>query len=212
MERQIKSEILIVDDDKANLMYLNNLLSEESTLHMAKDGTQALKLVDEFIPDLILLDIIMPGINGYEVLSELKKSERTSNIPVIFVTGLSTDEDEMKGLELGADDYIYKPFNDAIVQMRIQNQLKVIHQMRMVFETEIAGKSGRTNMPMISYRCRKCNREYKNYQDARNCEAAHPQPVSTRNVNYTIKHWPYQVEVTFNDGSTRLYNSADLGG
>jgi len=210
MENQVKSEILIVDDDKANLMYLNDLLGAESTLHMAKDGLQALKWVDEFIPDLILLDIVMPGITGYEVLAELKKSERTRNIPVIFITGLTTDEDEMKGLELGADDYIFKPFNESVVRLRISNQLKIINQMRLAFETEIAEKSSRTNMPLIFFRCRKCKREFNNYQDAKNCEMAHPQPVSIRNVSYTAKHWPYQVEVTFNDGSKRLYNADNL--
>jgi len=212
MDKTIKNEILIVDDDKANLMYLNNLLSAESTLHMAKDGVQALKWVDEFIPDLILLDIIMPGMNGYEVLTELKKSERTRNIPVIFMTGLNTDEDEMKGLELGADEYISKPFNDAIVRLRISNQLKIINQMRSVFETEIAEKSSRTNLPLITFKCRKCKREFNNFHEAKNCEAAHPQPVSTRNVQYTVKHWPYQVEVTFNDGTKRLYNADSLSG
>jgi len=212
MENQIKNEILIVDDDKANLMYLDNLLSSESTLHMAKDGAQALKRTEESIPDLILLDIIMPGMNGYEVLSELKKSERTRNIPVIFITGLGTDEDEMKGLALGADDYIFKPFNDAIVQLRIRNQLKIINQMRSVFETEIAERSSRTNLPLIFYKCRKCKREFNNFHDAKKCELAHPYPVSVRNVQYTIKHWPYQVEVIFNDGSKRLYNADDLSG
>jgi len=150
MEKQIKSKILIVDDDKANLMYLNNLLSAESTLHMAKDGAQALKRADEFIPDLILLDIIMPGMNGYEVLAELKKSERTRDIPVIFITGLSADEDEMKGLELGADDYISKPFNETIVKLRVRNQLKIINQMRLISEKEIAEKSSRAKNEFLS--------------------------------------------------------------
>jgi len=212
MENQVKSEILIVDDDKTNLMYLDNLLSADSSLYIAKNGAQALKRVDEFIPDLILLDIIMPEMNGYEVLSELKKSERTRDIPVIFISGLNTDEDEMKGLELGADDYIFKPFNDAIVQLRIRNQLKIINQMRTVFETEISEKSSRTNMPLIFYRCRKCNREFNNFQEARDCETAHPQPVSVKNVQYTIKSWPYQVEVLFNDGSKRLYSADDMNG
>jgi len=210
MENQIKNEILIVDDDRANLMYLDNLLSAESTLHMAKDGVQALKMTDEFLPDLILLDIIMPGMNGYEVLSELKKSDRTRNIPAIFITGLSTYEDEMRGLALGADDYIFKPFNDDIVQLRIRNQLKIINQMRLIFETEIAEQSICTNMPLIFFRCRKCKREFNNFQDAKNCEMAHLHPVSVRDVKYTIKHWPYQVEVIFNDGSKRLYNADDL--
>ena len=212
MDNRIKNKILIVDDDSANLMYLNNLLSAESTLHMTKDGEQALKKADEHMPDLILLDIVMPGMNGYDVLSELKQSERTRDIPVIFITGLNNDEDETKGLELGADDYIFKPFNDDIVRLRVKNQLKNINQMRSMVEREIAEKSNRVDMPLIFFRCRECKREFKNYQDASVCETAHLQPVSVKNVQYTTKHWPYQVEVIFNDGSKRLYNADDLNG
>ena len=130
MDNQVKNRILIVDDEKSNLLYLNSLLGAEYTLSMAKDGTEAIERAKDYAPDLILLDIIMPGIDGYEVLSELKKAERTQGIPVIFITGLSSNEDETKGLVLGADDYINKPFNDAVVQLRIRNQLKIINQMR----------------------------------------------------------------------------------
>jgi len=145
-----KNKILIVDDDRTNLMYLNNLLSTKYTLHMAKNGEQAIKMADEYLPDLALLDIIMPGMNGYEVLSELKKSERTRDIPVIFFTGLCSEEDEMKGLELGADDYISKPFNDAIIMLRIRNHLKIINQMRLIIEKEIAEKSIRAKSEFLS--------------------------------------------------------------
>jgi len=150
MENLTKNKILIVDDDRANLMYLDNLLSADHALHMAKDGAQALKRANEDLPDLILLDIIMPGMSGYEVLSELKRSERTRDIPVIFITGLNNDEDEMKGLELGADDYISKPFNDAIVRLRIRNQLKIINQMRLIIEKEITEASSRAKSEFLS--------------------------------------------------------------
>ena len=150
METLIKNKILIVDDDRSNLMYLDDLLNKEYVLYMAKDGAQALKRVGEYLPDLILLDIIMPGMNGYEVLAELKKSEKTRDIPVIFITGLGTDEDEMNGLELGADDYISKPFHDAIVRLRIRNQLKIINQMRLIIEKEIAEKSSRAKSEFLS--------------------------------------------------------------
>jgi len=150
MDERIKSKILIVDDDRMNLMYLNNLLSAEYTLYMAKDGAQAIKRVNEYLPDLILLDIIMPGMNGYEVLSLLKEAERTRDIPVIFITGLSGDEEEMKGLELGADDYISKPFNDAIVRLRIRNHLKIINQMHLIIEKELAEKSSRAKSEFLS--------------------------------------------------------------
>jgi len=212
METQTRSKILIVDDDRTNLMYLDNLLSEESTLHMAKNGEQALKRADEHMPDLILLDITMPGMNGYEVLSELKRSDRTRNIPVIFITGLNTYEDEMKGLALGADDYIFKPFNDAVVLLRIRNRLNIINQMRLVLESEIVEKCSLIDMPLIFFRCRKCKREFNSFQDAKDCEMKHLRPVSVSVVQYTIKDWPYQVEVLFDDGSTRLYNADDLSG
>jgi len=150
MDERKKSKILIVDDDRVNLMFLNDLLSDEFTLYMAKDGAQALKRADELVPDLILLDIIMPGMDGYEVLSQLKKSERTRDIPVIFITGLNTDGDEMKGLELGADDYISKPFNGAIVRLRVRNQLKIIEQTRLIIEKEIAEKSSRAKSDFLS--------------------------------------------------------------
>ena len=145
-----KNKILIVDDDRANLIYLNTLLGAEFTLYMAKNGAQALKRAADNAPDLILLDIVMPGMNGYEVLTELKKSQITRDIPVIFITGLNSDDDETKGLESGADDYISKPFNDAIVLLRIKNQLKIINQMRLIIKKEIAEKSSRAKSEFLS--------------------------------------------------------------
>ena len=150
MDRMAKSKILIIDDDKTNLMYLNNLLSAEFTLYMAKDGAQSIRRAEEYHPDLILLDIVMPGMNGYEVMAEMRKSERTKDIPIIFISGLSSDDDEIKGLHLGADDYISKPFNDDIVLLRIRNQLKIINQMRLIIEKEIIEKSIRAKAEFLS--------------------------------------------------------------
>ncbi|MCL2708367.1 MAG: hypothetical protein FWF03_04530, partial [Defluviitaleaceae bacterium] len=81
------------------------------------------------------------------------------------------------------------------------------NQTRLKIEKGLVGKSNCSNMPLMFFRCRKCKHEFKNLHDAKNCEAAHPQPVSIRNVSYTVKNWPYQVEVTFNDGSKRLYSA-----
>jgi len=119
------NRILIIDDEKSNLMYLNSLLSPEFTLYMARDGAEAIERANVYLPDLILLDILMPGMDGFEVLSTLKNSEKTRNIPVIFVTGLSGDEDRIKGLELGAADYITKPFDDETVLQCITNHLEI---------------------------------------------------------------------------------------
>ena len=127
-----KNSVLIVDDEKANLLYLNHILSDDYAVCTARDAENALKLADEYHPDLILLDIIMPGMDGYETLSALKTSDTTRDIPVIFITGLSSNEDEMKGLNLGAEDYITKPFSDAIVKIRVRNQIKIVNQMRAI--------------------------------------------------------------------------------
>ena len=121
-----------MDDEKSNLMYLNHLLGKEYRINIARDGAEAVEMAGRYLPDLILLDIVMPGMDGYEVLSLLKKSEKTQDIPVIFITGLSSNEEETKGLVLGADDYISKPFIDDIVQLRVKNQLKIINQMRAI--------------------------------------------------------------------------------
>ena len=150
MEYPKENSILIVDDDKFNLVVLNDILSANYTLYMARDGLEAIEKAKEYLPDLILLDVLMPGMDGYAVLTELKKSEKTRDIPVIFITGLSSIDDEMKGLTMGAEDYITKPFNPAIVKLRVQNQLKIINQMRLIIAKEIAEKSSRAKSEFLS--------------------------------------------------------------
>ena len=132
MEDIMKNNILIIDDEKPDLLYLNSLLSDDYSIFVAKDGSEAIEKANELLPDLILLDILMPGMNGYEAFALLKSSEKTREIPVIFITGLSSNEDEGKGLALGAADYITKPFNEAIVKLRVGNQLRMINQMRAI--------------------------------------------------------------------------------
>jgi len=124
--------ILITDDDKANLMVLNDILSPLYQILMAKSGTLALKLAAEYKPDLILLDVVMPEMSGFEVLEKLKESDATNKIPVIFITGLSDAHNEEKGLSLGAIDYIIKPFNKAVVSARVKTHIKIIDQMRLI--------------------------------------------------------------------------------
>jgi len=128
-----RNSILIVDDEKMNLMVLDNLLRDDYDILMAKNGRSAIEKVKECHPDLILLDIIMPDMNGYEVLAQIRKLDgRIKNIPVIFITGLNSEDNEEKGLDLGAADYITKPFNSAIVKLRVQNQLQLVNQMRII--------------------------------------------------------------------------------
>jgi diguanylate cyclase (GGDEF)-like protein len=99
---------------------------------IASTGYEALRMAEVHKPDLILLDIIMPGMNGFEVLSYLKKSPTTRTIPVLIITGLTDDEDEELGLRLGAVDYIVKPFNRTIVLARIKIHRRIIEQMRTI--------------------------------------------------------------------------------
>ena len=111
--REIKPQtVLIVDDEPANISLLNEVLKTDYRIMVAKDGKRALLVAQSNPPpDLILLDIVMPELDGYEVLKRLKADEDTKKIPIIFVTSKNKDEDETKGLEMGAVDYIHKPFN-----------------------------------------------------------------------------------------------------
>lgn len=118
-----RQKILIVDDAETNLMILSNLLAEEGDIISATDGVQAIALAESDLPDLILLDVSMPGMDGYEVCHRLKSNIRTRDIPVVFVTGRTEDNDQEKGLLLGAIDYILKPYSPLIVLARIRNHL-----------------------------------------------------------------------------------------
>jgi diguanylate cyclase (GGDEF)-like protein len=124
--------LLIVDDEKQNRALLTELLQGEHRIILAKDGIQALERAREHLPDLILLDVLMPEMDGYTVIRALKNDDLTRNIPVIFITALDSAGDEERGLELGAVDYISKPFNPAIVRVRIRNHLQAVRQRRML--------------------------------------------------------------------------------
>ncbi|MCE7869636.1 two-component system response regulator [bacterium CPR1] len=120
------SKLLIVDDEPLNLNVLVELFKAEFKLAVAKNGDQALQRVaDTPPPDLILLDIMMPGMDGYEVCRRLKADEKTHDIPVIFVTAMGEVQDETRGLELGAVDYITKPISPPIVKARVKNHLEL---------------------------------------------------------------------------------------
>ncbi|MDR1728948.1 MAG: two-component system response regulator [Acidobacteriota bacterium] len=120
-----KNNILMVDDQVDNLLALGSILSPNNDVRMARSGEQALELAAAEPPDLILLDIVMPGMDGFEVLSRLKAEDATKNIPVIFITGQRTDDAEEKGIALGAADYIRKPFRAGIVRARVDMQLRL---------------------------------------------------------------------------------------
>ncbi len=130
-QKKRKFSILVVDDTPENIDIMKNTLVSEYQVQAATSGRQALKLAASAKqPDLILLDIMMPEMDGYEVCLRLKSDKNTQDIPVIFVTAMSEAEDETKGLELGAVDYITKPAKQAIVKARVKTHLnlKLAHE------------------------------------------------------------------------------------
>lgn len=130
MDNFDKNSILIVDDEKVNVLALTRMLKKDYVIYVATSGKAALELAEKHVPCVILLDILMPEMDGYEVISQLKERETTKHIPVIFITGLSNVGNEEKGLALGAVDYIIKPFSDAIVRLRVQNQMNIVNMLR----------------------------------------------------------------------------------
>jgi len=125
-----KGSILIVDDESTNLQILSEALENNYDVSYATSGEDALEAVKEIHPDLIVLDVIMPKMNGYEVCTSLKNDPATTDIPIIFLTGQSSIGDETKGLEIGAIDYIRKPISVPIVRRRIRNHMKLMQTLK----------------------------------------------------------------------------------
>lgn len=126
MSETVRQTILIVDDNPENIKILGELLKDEFNIKATTKGVDVLKLETmDKKPDLILLDIMMPDINGYEVCFALKSNEQTSDIPVIFITAKDDDKDEIKGFEIGAVEYITKPFNPSIVKARVRTHAEL---------------------------------------------------------------------------------------
>ena len=121
-----KQKVLIVDDEPANLRVLKKILGDLYRLTFAKSGEEALRLVERELPDLILLDVMMPGMTGFDVCQALKQNPLSKGIPVMFVTALSDDVDEAKGFDVGAVDYITKPVSPAVVKARVRTHLSLV--------------------------------------------------------------------------------------
>jgi putative two-component system response regulator len=128
-ETTSKNRLLIVDDEPTNIHILSNILSEDYEIRAANSGERAIEAAKSQMPDLILLDMIMPEIDGLTVCRRLKQNEATKDIPVIFVTSMSDPANEEMGLQAGAVDYIAKPVSPPIVKARVkihlQNRLTV---------------------------------------------------------------------------------------
>jgi len=121
-----KNTVLLVDDSPENIDILGDVLKQDYEIKVALSGEKALQIAgSKNLPDIILLDIMMPGMDGYEACRRLKSDAKTQDIPVIFVTSMSEVEDEAKGLKVGAIDYITKPISPAIVKARVKNHLEL---------------------------------------------------------------------------------------
>ena len=140
-----KQKVLIVDDTPANIMVLMETLKSEYAIVTAIKGERALEIAKKAPqPDIILLDIMMPGMNGYQVCEQLKANRTTADIPVVFVTAMTDAGDEQKGLELGAVDYITKPFQPDLVKARVKNHLALASARKeLVRQNEILRENQR---------------------------------------------------------------------
>jgi serine phosphatase RsbU (regulator of sigma subunit) len=124
MSHADQKTLLLVDDTPANLQVANSILKDDYKVRVATSGAKALDLTKaKPAPDLILLDVMMPEMDGYEVCARLKSNPETRDIPVIFLTGKTEEEDETRGFEVGAVDYIHKPFSPAVVKARVRTHL-----------------------------------------------------------------------------------------
>ena len=120
-----RPKVLIVDDIPSNVEALGAVLEHEYELFFALNGEDALKLAAIHLPDIILLDVMMPNMDGFEVCRRLRQDRSLAATPVIFVTALVNVDDQLEGVELGAVDYIIKPINIYVVRLRVRNQLEL---------------------------------------------------------------------------------------
>jgi len=134
MDENKKSTILVVDDDICTLRFINSVLSEDYTIHIAKSGEEAVAIVQDVLPDLILLDIVMPGMNGYETIERIKQIPSVSRCPIIVLSAKDDAESEVDGLSRGAADYISKPCKVSLLRKRIELHLLVKDQKKRLEE------------------------------------------------------------------------------
>jgi diguanylate cyclase (GGDEF)-like protein len=125
---KLKPTILIADDNSTNIELLDAVLGADYEILFATSGAQTLELAVAETPDLILLDVMMPEMDGFECCLQLKADQRTAEIPVIFVTALNREKEETRGLEVGAIDFISKPFSPAVIQARVRNHMELKRQ------------------------------------------------------------------------------------
>ncbi len=129
-----KAQIFIVDDSPININFLGSALEDDYDIRASTSGKDALLFLEENTPDLILLDVMMPNMDGYQLIKKIKNNNKYINIPVIFVTSLDDSSSELKGFKLGAVDYITKPISPELVKIRIKNHLLLKQQHQQIFK------------------------------------------------------------------------------
>jgi len=186
--------LFIVDDDVMILTELTYILRNEYKIYSAKDGATALEKIEKYLPDLVLLDVLLPDMNGFDVLSTLKMSESTKNIPVIFITGISENEHESEGLAIGAVDYIRKPFDDMVVKLRVRHQMQIINLQRdLEYTAKVAELANQTKSSFLA----NMSHEIRTPMNA---------ILGVTEILIQRESLPVDIE----EGLGRIYNSCDL--
>lgn len=148
-----RATVLIVDDEVSNIEIMNAVLEDHYEICFATSGEQALEVARTALPDIILLDVMMPGVDGYEVCVRLKNDRLLADVPVIFTTGLDDQEAEVRGLSLGAIDYVTKPINPVVLRARVSNhiELKRLRDQlaQMAVTDALTGLSNRRQLEVI---------------------------------------------------------------
>ncbi len=169
LSAQVRPKILVVDDQSINIRLVGELFKSDCDIFMAMDGEQAIVQCQEILPDLVLLDLVMPGMDGYEVCRRLKADPNTRHIPIIFITSQQNEVDETLGFEMGAVDYVTKPFNQTILRARVHTHLVLKFQSDRLRSNERFTRMMTDNIPgLIGYwnaqlRCMFANAAYESY-------------------------------------------------
>ena len=158
-----RNKIILVDDNMANLTMGRNMLKTYYEVYPAPSAAKFFEILENVLPDLVLLDIEMPEMNGYEVIKKLKADSRFTDIPVIFLTSRNDESSELEGFDLGAVDYISKPFSGPLLLKRIENQLLIVRQKKDLLASQAALKDYADNLEI---KVRDKTREVVNLQNA----------------------------------------------
>lgn len=172
------SGILVVDDDLPTLVMITEVLRQDYEVYVAKSGEKAFSILASGTrPELVLLDVNMPGLNGYDILTRLKQDQRTSEIPVIFVTGRDSDEDYTRGFDLGAVDYVVKPVNPAILKARIRTHISLARKTQALVTLA-------TTDPLTKIANRRKYNEVTGREWARSMRQEHPLSLIVMDIDH----------------------------